>query len=64
MNYHVTIKVAFFEDSSDSNAKVFVKEKIDADTPLQALGILLRQCQQIPKALDAVDPKNPYREPA
>ncbi len=58
--YTVEIRVSHREEESD----IHIIDDIYAESPMQALGILLRRCQQIPKALDAVDPKNIYRDPA
>ena len=58
--YTVEIKVSHFREQID----IHIIDDIHAESPMQALGILLRRAQQIPKALDAVDPKSPYREPA
>ena len=59
MTYKVQLRI-----SQDGRVDVDIDTKVDAKTPMQALGKFLRDCQQVPKALDAVDPKNPYREPA
>ena len=59
MIYTVTIDVTWSGDPD-----LLIRENVNAENALEALGILLRRAQQIPKALDAVDPKHPYREPA
>lgn len=59
MRYTVTIDVTW-----SGGPDLLIRETVDAENALEALGILLRRAQQIPKALDSVDPKLPYREPS
>jgi hypothetical protein len=57
MIYTVTIEVTW-----SGKPDLLIRETINAESSLEALGILLRKAQQIPKALDAVNPKHPYRD--